>query len=63
MGSLYKFKDSDGEVKWGEISIAHDANRQEYRDGEPIIPVVIDQGYSGAGEVRRIKNSEIIDSR
>jgi len=63
MGSLYKFKDRDGEEKWGEISIAHDANRPEYRDDEPIIPVVIDHGYPCAGELRKIKISEIIESR
>ena len=63
MGTLYKFIDKDGEVKWGEISIGYDANQQEYRDGEPIVPVVIEDGYPGAGEIRRIKISEILESR
>lgn len=60
MGSLYKFKDKDGEIKWGEISIDYDP--QEYKDGEPLIPVVIDDGHPGAGEVRKIKVSEILES-
>ena len=64
MGSLYKFKDKDGIVKWGEISIAHDPNRPTLdEEGNPTIPVVIDDGYPDARKLRYIKFSEIIESR
>ena len=64
MGSLYKFKDNDGIIKWGEISIAYDPNRPKLdEEGTPMVPVVIDDGYPDAGKLRYIKLSEIIESR
>ena len=64
MGSLFKFKDKDGIVKWGEISIAYDPNRPKLdEEGIPMVPVVIDDGYPDARKLRYLKLSEIIESR
>ena len=64
MGSLYKFKDQDEIVKWGEISIAYDPNRPKFdEEGIPMVPVVIDDGYPDARKLRYLKLSEIIESR
>ena len=61
MGSLFKFGDSDGEIKWGELSVAYSPNNPIYR--KKGIPVVIDQGYAGAREIRYLKPDDIIEER
>ena len=64
MGSLYKFMDKDGIVKWGEISIAYNPNNPKLDENNlPMVPVVIDDGYPDAGKLRYIKLSEILESR
>jgi len=65
MGSIYRFKDKDGKEKWGEISRAYDPNADNPKDidGLDKIPVVIDNGYDGARELRWISLSEILESR
>ena len=64
MGSLYKFMDKDGIIKWGEISIAYNPNNPKLdEEGTPMVPVVIEDGYPGARKLRHIKLSEIIESR
>lgn len=64
MGSIYRFRDKDGVVKWGEISVTYNSNNPRYDDdGSPMIPVVIDGGYEGAGKLRRIRIDEILEER
>lgn len=66
MATIYKFKDKDGIVKWGEISVCYNPNKERYHPGHSKwkgLPVKIDEGYPNAGEIRYIKFNEIIESR